>query len=145
MHMKKWYVVMLLAGGAYYAYEQSQVVPSPERSPADAGAESFPLYDQQHSGQLVVGEGVVSRILPDDDDGSRHQRFILRLDSGQTLLIAHNIDVAPRISTLDIGDSITFRGEYEWNERGGVVHWTHHDPARRHPGGWLEHEGKRYE
>ena len=29
-------------------------------------------------------------------------------------------------------------------ERGGVLHWTHHDPDGRRPGGWLEHEGRRY-
>lgn len=43
------------------------------------------------------GEGVVDRALSDDNDGSRHQRFILRLASGQTLLIAHNIDISLRI------------------------------------------------
>ena len=93
----------------------------------------------------VVGSGVVTRILPDDNHGSRHQRFILTLDSGNTLLIAHNIDLAPRVDGLAHGDRMAFHGEYEWNERGGVVHWTHHDPAGRHIGGWLEHKGRRYE
>lgn len=93
----------------------------------------------------VAGSGVVTRILPDDNHGSRHQRFILTLDSGDTLLIAHNIDLAPRVDGLARGDRVAFYGEYEWNERGGVVHWTHHDPAGRHADGWLEHNGRRYE
>ena len=97
------------------------------------------------SGQQVRGSGVVSRVLPDDNDGSRHQRFILQLDSGRTLLIAHNIDLAPRIPSLRPGDRVGFSGEYEWNDRGGVIHWTHHDPQGRHEGGWLEHAGRRYE
>ena len=54
------------------------------------------------------GYGV--RVLPDDADGSRHQRFIVQLASGQTLLITHNIDVAPRIAGLKVGDSVGFNG-----------------------------------
>jgi len=84
-------------------------------------------------------------ILPDDNDGSRHQRFILQLNSGQTLLIAHNIDIAPRIPVLRQGDEVAFRGQYEWNPEGGVIHWTHHDPGGQHPGGWLKHEGQTYQ
>jgi hypothetical protein len=82
--------------------------------------------------------------LRDDLEGSRHQRFILRLGADHTLLISHNIDVAPRIPLTE-GDFVGFRGQYEWNERGGVVHWTHHDPAGRHPGGWIRHRGNVYE
>ncbi len=84
-------------------------------------------------------------MLPDDNDGSRHQRFIVRLDSGQTILIAHNIDITPRISPLSAGDTLEFSGEYEWNSKGGVVHWTHRDPAGRHPAGWLKHNGKTFQ
>jgi hypothetical protein len=43
------------------------------------------------------GLGQVSRISATTAIGDRHQRFILRLPSGQTVLIAHNIDVAPRV------------------------------------------------
>jgi hypothetical protein len=82
--------------------------------------------------------------LPDDLEGSRHQRFVLRLSSGQTLLVAHNIDLAPRISSLNRGDKVEFYGEYEWNAKGGVIHWTHHDPSGRHVGGWLKHDSKTY-
>jgi hypothetical protein len=93
----------------------------------------------------VEGEGTVIRVLPDDADGSRHQRFIVQLASGQTLLITHNIDVAPGIAGLKVGDSVRFNGEYVWNEKGGVIHWTHHDPQGRHVAGWVLHNGKRYQ
>lgn len=102
-------------------------------------------YETQQSNLQVQGEGQVIRILPDDNDGSRHQRFILRLGSGQTLLIAHNIDLAPRISAIAVGDTVTFYGEYEWNNKGGVMHWTHRDPKNRHAHGWLMHKGTKYE
>ena len=92
----------------------------------------------------VEGEGTVVSVLPDDLDGARHQRFIVQLESGQTVLIAHNIDIAPRINGLEEGDRVSFNGEYVWNAKGGVVHWTHHDPQGRHVAGWLKHNGKSY-
>jgi hypothetical protein len=102
-------------------------------------------FREQRSGVQVTGEGVVLRILPDDNDGHRHQRFILRLASGQTLLVAHNIDLAPRLASLNPGDLVAFKAVYEWNAKGGTIHWTHRDPSGRHPGGWLRHGGQTYQ
>lgn len=92
----------------------------------------------------VEGEGTVTRLLDDDVNGRRHQRFIIELASGQTLLITHNIEIAPRIDGLQVGDTVRFKGEYVWNEKGGVIHWTHHDPQDRHVAGYLIHNGKTY-
>lgn len=99
-------------------------------------------FAEQRSDIQVSGRGTVFKLLPDDNHGSRHQKFLIRLSSGLTLLIAHNIDLAPRVEQLKAGDSIEFYGEYEWNEQGGVVHWTHRDPKGRHLAGWLKHKGK---
>ncbi|WP_100914578.1 DUF3465 domain-containing protein [Pseudoalteromonas spongiae] len=102
-------------------------------------------YKNQQSDIQVKGSGTVLRVLPDDNNGSRHQKFILRLASKQTLLVAHNIDLAPRISNLKVGDKVEFYGEYEWTKKGGVMHWTHKDPRNKHAHGWLKHKGKVYE
>lgn len=102
-------------------------------------------YENRISDIQVDGTGVVVKILPDDNSGSRHQRFILKLSNSQTILVAHNIDLAPRINELAVGGKVQFYGEYEWNSKGGVVHWTHHDPSGRHEGGWLSYNGRRYE
>jgi hypothetical protein len=102
-------------------------------------------FKNNKSNIQVGGSGKIVKILPDDIKGSRHQKFIIELNSGQTLLIAHNIDIAPKITTLNVGDYINFYGEYEWNSKGGVIHWTHHDPSGRHEGGWLNHGGKIYQ
>jgi len=125
-------------------YTENATEPSVDtQSPGtDAIAEA---YANQASDVQVTGEGTVSRLLDDDEDGSRHQRFILRLDSGQTLLVAHNIDIAPRIDSIGVGDNVEFNGVYEWNDRGGVLHWTHHDPQGEHEAGWLRHRGRTYQ
>ncbi len=102
-------------------------------------------YKSQQSDIQVQGFGQVVKVLPDDNDGSKHQKFILKLNSGQTLLVAHNIDLAPRIPNLKVGDIVEFYGEYEWNKKGGVLHWTHKDPQNRHDHGWLKHNGQVYE
>lgn len=102
-------------------------------------------FDNQQSDIQIQGSGTVIRLLPDDNKGSKHQKFIIRLQSKQTLLVSHNIDLAPRIQRLSVGDPIEFYGEYEWNKKGGVIHWTHHDPANRHATGWLKHQGKIYQ
>ena len=102
-------------------------------------------FNERLSGVQAVGNGTIIKILSDDNEGSRHQRFILKLQSGQTLLIAHNIDLAPRLSKLREGDTVAFNGEYEWNSKGGVIHWTHHDPNGYHEAGWLKHNGQIYQ
>ena len=102
-------------------------------------------FQNRQSDIQVKGSGIVIRNLPDDLDGRKHQKFILKLSSGQTLLISHNIDLAPRINSLRKGDTISFYGEYEWNSKGGVIHWTHHDPRGKHVGGWLKHNGATYQ
>lgn len=102
-------------------------------------------FEQRRSNIQVEGQGVVRRVLADDNDGSRHQRFVVALASGQTLLISHNIDLAPRVVGLRKGDAVSFSGEYEWNAEGGVIHWTHRDPKKRHPAGWVKHNGEVYQ
>ena len=101
-------------------------------------------YEHRQSNIQVSGSGRVVRMLADDNNGSRHQKFIIRLASGQTVLVAHNIDLAPRIDGLREGDTVEFFGEYEWNAKGGVVHWTHHDPNGYHESGWVRHKGRVY-
>lgn len=102
-------------------------------------------FKARQSDIRVEDEGVVTRVLSDDNAGHRHQRFIVRLASGQTVLITHNIDIAPRVAGLREGDSVSFSGEYVWNAQGGLVHWTHRDPGGRHAGGWLRHKGRTYQ
>jgi hypothetical protein len=101
-------------------------------------------YSERRSGFMTEADGTVAKILPDDREGSRHQRFVVDLPSGHSVLIAHNIDLAERIP-IRRGERVRFRGQYEWNDLGGVVHWTHRDPEGRHDAGWIEYRDERYQ
>ena len=115
----------------------------------DSSQNQFPsattLYAQKARDEMVDGSGKVVRLLKDDNKGSRHQKFLVEMEGGQTLLFAHNIDLALRINALKVGDTISFRGEYEYNQKGGIVHWTHLDPRNVHEAGWIKHNGITYQ
>jgi hypothetical protein len=130
-------------GGAVPGDDAASGAGEPARGAGDAIlATAF----RDRAGDLQVqGSGTVAQLLSDDTDGDRHQRFLIRLESGQTLLVAHNIDVAPRVEGLAVGDAVAFNGVYEWNAEGGTIHWTHRDPDGQHAAGWLRHAGTTYQ
>ena len=163
--MKRFFLVVSVIVGIYLAvrvarHPTTPTSPAP-RAVAAAAAPALPratpapsLSDNaaiarafaNHARDIRVdGSGSVSRVLSDDNQGERHQRFLVLLPTGQSILIVHNIDIAPRVDNLRVGDEIEFEGEYVWNERGGLVHWTHHDPAGRHRTGWLRYGGRTYQ
>ena len=131
--------VVLFAG--YYVYENHW------RSSIDTISE-FSLREAIESRAQDIqleGEGIIVKVLPDDTKGSAHQRLLVKVFNNSTVLIAHNIDLAPRVRNPQEGEKIQFFGEYIWNDKGGVMHWTHHDPAGRHVDGWLKYKGEIYQ
>ena len=103
-------------------------------------------YAERRSTVEVTAQGVVTAVLADDTGPSgRHQRFIIRLAGAtQTVLIENNLDVGQRVPVAT-ADDVTVHGEYIWNEQGGLIHYTHHDPAPGHEGGWIDRNGIRYQ
>lgn len=101
-------------------------------------------YQHKQSDVQVSGRGKVVKLLADDTQGARHQKFLVRINPQQTLLFAHNIDLANKIP-LQVGDEITFSGEYVYNPKGGIMHWTHLDPHGHHPSGWVMLHGNKYQ
>jgi len=101
-------------------------------------------FQHKKSNLFVEGRGVIKKLLPDDNKGSRHQKFLVTISDAQTLLFAHNIDLAKAVP-IAVGDTVQFRGEYVYNPKGGVVHWTHHDPKAKIEGGWIKHNGQIYQ
>ena len=143
--MKKILVFAVIAILAFGYFQFSEVSLPGSSSSISAEIALQNAFVNRQSDVQVKGGGKVTRILSDDVEGSRHQRFIIMLGSGETVLVSHNIDLAPRLDGLRTGDVVEFYGEYEWNEKGGVIHWTHHDPAGRHVAGWIKHKGKTYQ
>ena len=147
--MKKLILIILILLGGYVGfdhYTSHQVgVEYPSYQPGSRDV-AFENAFRDHAQNLQLeGSGTVIKLLPDDLKGRKHQRFIVRLDSGQTLMIAHNISLAPRIDALREGDTVIFSGEYQWNEKGGVLHWTHRDPGGSHVAGWIMHKDQKYQ
>ena len=144
-------VLLVLIGGVWlltqYSFNVTQKEPGTDSSSDTVSIEQSDirsLYDAQRSGVMVSVVGNVTRILKDDNDGSRHQRFLIKTAEGLTLLVAHNIDLAPRVPLKEY-DEVSIYGQYEWSNKGGVLHWTHHDPNKSHEEGWILHQGKKYE
>jgi hypothetical protein len=144
-------LLMLGLAGAWLLRDAFPLHPVPEARkegvPAPDGGEAAVLkaFRARRSDLVAEVQGAVARVLPDDREGTPHQRFVLELPSGHTLLVSHNLGLAPRVEGLAPGANVRVRGEYEWNDRGGVLHWTHHDPAGRREGGWIPFAGRRFE
>lgn len=160
-------IATALAGGInyYQTHSKSQATvdaPSKYTTPQlPQGADAFSSEHQQHAieqlhnaknsphAQFWVGfNAKVVQILKDDNQGSRHQKFIVRPNvvspnNKISLLVAHNIDLAARVP-ISVGQAVSIYGLYEWNHRGGVIHWTHHDPKGKKQGGWIVHNKKAY-
>ncbi|MEO8309150.1 MAG: DUF3465 domain-containing protein [Pseudomonadota bacterium] len=149
-------VFILGALGWYYSQPSdqrphvAQSAPGPRPGAAFAAQgvfrdEAARAFADQADGRLITVRATVDRLLADDREGSPHQRFVVRTASGQTLMVAHNIDLAQRLDGLRTGDAVVLYGEYVWNNHGGLMHWTHHDPSGRHAAGYIEWQGRRYQ
>jgi hypothetical protein len=117
----------------------------PSPSSIGAGNEALLTAVSAHAhDRLVSVRAPVVRVLSDDREGTPHQRFLVRVGDSITVLVAHNLALADRVPVV-IGDTVEVSGEYEWTPKGGTLHWTHLDPDRRHPPGYIELRGRRYQ
>ncbi len=73
-----------------------------------------------------------------------HEQFDVRADDGSTFRVIDNVSIAPRVPAHP-GDRVSVQGELI-HARGkqAMVHWTHHDPGRRHVDGFVELNGRLY-
>lgn len=107
---------------------------------AEARAESVSTKANK-DWKLVSGE--VTKLLPDDLNGSKHQHFLFETAEGKTVKIAHNIDLAAYVP-VKVGDAVEVKCEYIKASPYDVAHWTHYDP-KGGEGGYIKHKGIVYD
>jgi hypothetical protein len=121
---------------------------APAATASDIAAQNAAIqraFEQHSDGAELTATGMVDRVLSDQSGPSGpHERFIVRLSSGMTVLIEHNLSIAPRVPVA-VGMPVTVHGEYVWNAEGGLLHFTHHDPDRSHEAGYILYSGRRYD
>ncbi|AHZ86355.1 hypothetical protein Bb109J_c1014 [Bdellovibrio bacteriovorus] len=89
------------------------------------------------------GRLTVVKILPDDNSGLEHQKWVVRLSNGELMQAVYNLDMCPRVP-LNVGDVIAMGGQFIWTNKGGLLHWLHHDPRGRRPDGYVYVNGQYY-
>jgi hypothetical protein len=143
-----------------YEYYKRSKTPKPAPAPKPApGPTSGTSGDQSlPAGQRALAAAIQSRrgvnfievqdakvidVLPDDLVGSQHQKWVVELENGATILSVFNLDICERVP-LKIGDRVSMGGQFIWDKGGGLIHWIHKDPRGNRPDGYVELNGVRY-
>jgi hypothetical protein len=115
---------------------------------ADGNGAVYDAWAHHRSRIEVTAAGSVARILGTREGRSgAHEGFLLHLRGasgrGLTVRVEDNVDLTGPIP-LAPGDDVEVRGEYIYDPRGGLIHYTHTDPRGRHPGGYVRVGDKIY-
>ncbi|MEK7432485.1 MAG: DUF3465 domain-containing protein [Cyanobacteriota bacterium] len=94
--------------------------------------------------------GTVTEKLPDDNDGLKHEVFMIKMTQGKykekIVKVAHDTSYAPYIEELKAGDNLEIKGDLIINATPEMVlHWTHKSDNPKHPSGYIKLNGKVYE
>lgn len=115
---------------------------------ADGNGAVYAAWSEHRSHLEVTAAGSVSRVLGIRAGRSgSHEGFLLHLSGagrGLTVRVEDNVDLTGPVP-LAPGEAVSVRGEYLYDPRGGLIHWTHRDPRGRHADGYVEAGGKRYQ
>ena len=101
----------------------------------------LPLYADHAQ---VEGEGEVVFFVSHDPGAVNLQKFLVRLDSGKTMLIVHDTARSKRIADLNLGDQVAFCGEYFYGQNGDEIRVDEPTPDGQPGNGWVKHKGQTY-
>lgn len=159
MHLQSWHIVLkryclplfivafaVSIGGCDKSVGTIERPNYTKLTPSDAlyETEVAAAQNNRQSHVVVTCTLPVKRMLRPDEKGEKHEKFLLQVSNGTTILVAHNTSRAPSVP-LSAGDIVTVHGEYIWNAKGGVIHWTHKSDTPRHEGGYIDFKGQRYQ
>lgn len=121
-------------------------------APATDDAQNGAVYDAWRAGRShveVTASGAVARILGEREGPSgKHLGFLLHLSGsagrGLTVRVEDNLDLTGTLPLAE-GKAVTVRGEYIYDSRGGLIHYTHRDPRGRHEAGYVQADGRIYQ
>jgi hypothetical protein len=123
--------------------------PSGQSAGSDAGnAAVYQSWAQQRSKVEVTASGSVAKVLGTRRGPSGvHTGFLLHLRGsegrGLTVRVEDNVDLTGPIP-IRAGDDVEVRGEYIYDPRGGLIHYTHRDPRGRRAGGYVRIGNRMY-
>jgi Protein of unknown function (DUF3465) len=117
-------------------------------SSSEPNADVYDAWREQRSYVEVTAQGSAARIFGIRKGPSgAHEGFLLHLRGaaghGLTVKVEDNIDITGPVP-LQAGDDVELRGEYIYDPRGGIIHYTHHDPRGAHPPGYIRVRGRTY-
>ncbi len=116
----------------------------PEKHMPEGQREILLALDEGKGLDFVEIKGAeVVRLLPDDNEGRRHQKWIFEIAGGHRITAIYNTSFSEAVP-LEIGDIVNVGGQYIFDKNGGVIHWLHVDPKKNRPDGYVELNGKRY-
>ena len=101
-------------------------------------------FEQGRTGIWVSAEGPVVQLLGDEDIAGQRQRFTIKPRDDLAVQVRHSLVDSSRVP-VEPGDIVRVQGYYEWEARGGFISRTFSDPDQPGGGGWIEHEGERYD
>ena len=114
---------------------------SPSQKRRNLPSARLPLYADHAQ---VEGEGEVVFFVSHDPGAVNLQKFLVRLDSGKTMLIVHDTTRSKRIADLKLGDQVAFCGEYFYGQNGDEIRVDEPAPDGQPGNGWVKHKGQTY-
>jgi hypothetical protein len=134
--------VIIVVGAVYIRLHGASTSPGEAAREARVGCSEVAAAFHAHQTQRwLVLRARVKQILPDEYGTYQHQRFIVQCASGMTVLVTNDVSIGTRVP-VTVGPTVGVRGEYIWNDQGGLVHFTHHGGSNG--GGWILYRGRLY-